>query len=138
MKKRYFGGNEVSQYGVEHGYVDYKCLAKCFDGVLNNNIMSETFNIGYWELINGSDMWYWDDENDAEIAYEDIESWDNISEQCVDVYQYFIISYAGYRLLSDYTDELVWYNEKLDMYVWGVTHCGTSWDYVLTDIKLEA
>jgi hypothetical protein len=23
------------------------------------------------------------------------------------------------------------------MYIWGVTHYGTSWDYVLTDIKIE-
>ena len=27
-------------------------------------------------------------------------------------------------------------NEKLDIYIWAVTHFGTSWDYVLTDIKL--
>ena len=35
------------------------------------------------------------------------------------------------------TDEILFYNETLDMYVWGVTHCGTSWNYVLTDIKLN-
>lgn len=33
-------------------------------------------------------------------------------------------------------DEYVIYNEKLDIYVWAITHFGTSWDYVLTDIKL--
>jgi hypothetical protein len=30
----------------------------------------------------------------------------------------------------------VFYNEKLDIYVWGITHFGTAWDYVLTDIKI--
>ena len=35
------------------------------------------------------------------------------------------------------TDEIVYYNEELDMYVWGITHYGTSWDYVLTDIAIK-
>lgn len=43
----------------------------------------------------------------------------------------------GYEFLAEYTDEIVFYNEKLDVYIWGITHYGTSWDYVLTDIKLN-
>ena len=35
------------------------------------------------------------------------------------------------------TNEIVFYSEDLDMYLWGVTHYGTSWDYVLTDIKID-
>ena len=54
-----------------------------------------------------------------------------------DIYQYYIISDNGAELLKDWTDEIVFYNEELDMYVWGVTHWGTGWDYVLTDIKIE-
>lgn len=34
-------------------------------------------------------------------------------------------------------EEIVYYNETLDIYLWGVTHWGTSWDYVLTNIKLD-
>lgn len=26
---------------------------------------------------------------------------------------------------------------RMDIYLWGITHFGTSWDYVLTDIELE-
>ena len=29
------------------------------------------------------------------------------------------------------------YLEELDMYIWCVTHWGTAWDYVLTDIPCE-
>ena len=54
-----------------------------------------------------------------------------------EIFQYFIISDNGAEILKDYTDEIVFYNEALDMYVWGVTHYGTSWDYVLTDIRLN-
>ena len=53
-----------------------------------------------------------------------------------EVYQYYIISDGGARILKDLTDEIVYYHEDLDMYLWGITHYGTSWDYVLTDIKL--
>lgn len=54
-----------------------------------------------------------------------------------EIYQYYIISYNGAEILKEWTDEIVFYNEELDMYVWGVTHWGTGWDYVLTDIKIE-
>ena len=112
----YFEGNKISEYGLQNGYVDYRTLAKAFDAVLNNNIISNTQDIGYWEEVNGSE---YDEEND----------------EYIEVFQYFIISDYGAKILQEMTDEIVWYNEDLDMYVWGVTHWGTSWDYVLTDIK---
>lgn len=115
---KYFCGNEISDYGKSHGRVDYRTLAKAFDAVLNNDIIPMTSDIGYWEIFNGSDF----DEETGD--YEDI-------------YQYYIISSQGADILTDYTDEIVYYNEALDMYVWGVTHWGTSWDYVLTDIPCE-
>lgn len=44
---KYFYGNEVSEYGQEHGYVDYRTLAKAFDAVMNNDIIQKTIDIGY-------------------------------------------------------------------------------------------
>ena len=54
-----------------------------------------------------------------------------------EIFQWFIISDNGAEILQDWTNENVFYHEKLDMYMWGVTHYGTSWDYVLTDIQIE-
>lgn len=51
-----------------------------------------------------------------------------------EIYQYYIVSDNGAEILKE-INEVVFYNEELDMYVWGVTHYGTSWRYVLTDIK---
>lgn len=42
IKTNYFYGNKVSEYGQENGFVDYATLAKAFDAVLNNDIISET------------------------------------------------------------------------------------------------
>ena len=71
---------------------------------------------------------------DLEEKKEELES--EMDEQ-TEIFQYYIISDAGASILKDYTNEIVFYNETLDMYIWGVTHWGTSWDYVLTDIKLN-
>lgn len=110
-------GKKVSDYGLENGYLDYYTLSEIVgDCILNNTIMEETS--GYWEVVSGS---VYDEETD----------------EYYDIYQYYIINEYGYEFLEEHTDEIVFYNEKLDMYIWGVTHFGTSWDYVLTDIKLE-
>lgn len=110
-------GHKVSKYGLENGYLDYRTLSKIVgDCILNNNVLMYT---GYenWGLESG-------EEEDADGYLKE-------------VYQYYIISYEGARTLKDLTDELVFYHEELDMYLWGITHFGTSWDYVLTDIKLQ-
>ena len=111
-------GFKVSEYGLENGYLDYYTLSLIVGAcILNNNIVGET-GFENWDIENGYD---YDDEED--YYYE--------------IYQYYIISDFGAQFLKDYTDEIVYYNEALDMYVWGITHFGTSWDYVLTDIKLK-
>ena len=106
-KKAY--GVEVSKYGLENGYLDYRALAEILgDCILNNTVRAET--MCDWEMVNG--------EFDSTI------------------FQDYIISELGATILHDLTDEIVFYNEKLDIYVWSVTHFGTAWDYVLTDVKL--
>lgn len=109
-------GHKVSEYGLENGYLDYLTLSKIVgDRVLNNYIFQEA---GYenWQLESG------EEENEDGYLY--------------DIYQYYIITASGARFLEEYTDEIVFYNEDLDMYLWGITHFGTSWDYVLTDIPI--
>lgn len=139
-KSEYFYGNKISEYGLKNGWVDYRTLSRAFDMVLNNNIIS-TSEYEYWELVNGCEYWH-EDGNGNEInsnTYDELEyeEQQNYYECYSEIYQYFIISERGYEILSELTDEIIFYNEKLDMYVWGVTHWGTSWDYVLTNIKIK-
>lgn len=108
-------GFKVSEYGMENGYLDYSTLSKMVgDMILCNSIVPY---IGHyeWDVVNGCE--------------EDEDGW-------YEVYQYYIISEYGYDVLKRYTDEIVYYNDDLDMYVWGITHFETGWDYVLTNIKL--
>ena len=110
-------GCEVSEYGRQYGKVDYHCLSEIVGHkVLNNNIIQIDYD--NWYLENGAD-------------------YDEETEEYAEVFQYYIIDDNGADILKRYTDELVYYNENLDMYLWGITHWGTGWDYVLTNISYE-
>ena len=54
-------------------------------------------------------------------------------EETPDIFQWYIVSDSGARLLEE-INEIVYYCSELDIYVWGVTHYGTAWSYVLTNI----
>ena len=172
-------GETVSEYGIENGYIDYRCLAHVVgDIVLCNDITKlfyGTINGEYIEpeQVNG----YIDNSETIEFKQEQIEELENtlstlleidpdersteelshilylhseietIQEQIEElereqdkqpeIYQYYIICDNGADFLQRYTNEIIYYIETLDIYVWGITHFGTSWDYVLTDIKIE-
>ena len=72
-------------------------------------------------------------ENTIDELEEEIDELEREQEEYPDVFQTYIVSAGGAEILED-INEIVWYNDELDMYVWGVTHWGTGWDYVLTDI----
>jgi hypothetical protein len=105
-------GINVSAYGKEKGYLDYRTLAHMLeDCILNNTLRSATSGaVGEWDIVAG--------EFDETIMQD------------------FIISRYGFDVLREYTDEIVFYNEELDVYIWGVTRWGTGWAYELTNVKL--
>lgn len=158
MEQKYYYGNAISEYGMQNGYVDYATLAKCFDAVLNNDIMNLTYDIGYWDQVSGiidntdeieeleEKIYELEEENEnspSQILENEI---NEINEQIEDlkseqdndpeVFQWYIVDDWGAKLLHE-INEIVYYNETLNMYLWGVTHYGTSWNYVLTNIKID-
>ena len=191
----HFYGNEVSSYGKENGYVDYRTFAKAFDAVMNNSIMQELEGAGYYfepvqdgtpdnsdeidELREKADELEERAENkeeeaddleaEAEAAEDDgdedraddlrahaeekrknaedyraeaeknrDEADDLETQEAPEIFQFFIVDDAGAKIIQEWTDDPLFYCSALDMYIWGVTHWGTSWDYVLTDIRINA
>jgi hypothetical protein len=102
-------GYYVSAYGKQKGYLDYRTLANMMEDLVpNNSIRAATMED--WKLVSGT-----------------------LKEA---VQQDYIITPFGYELLAKYTDELVFYNEQLDMYIWAATQLDRGWAYVLTDVEL--
>ena len=101
-----FGAHRVTLDGC--AMIDF-C---CDDLVLNNDIMPALISSGFeFDIYCGTDY------NEEDDCY-------------LDVFQYFIINYSDAERLSEYTNELVYYCEPLDLYILGVTHFGTAWDGV--------
>ena len=125
---KYFYGVEISEYGQKNGYVDYRTLAKTFNAVLNNEIYAKLWKVDRYTY--GCEYM-----NDFEVVNGDVV--DEETEDFMEIFQYYIIDDNGADILMRETNEIVFYSEELDMYLWGVTHYGTSWDYVLTDIKID-
>ena len=110
-------------WDIEKDGLTFKVLSKIVDqisgAIMNNYIMEEMYKKGfYFDLYTGND---YDDEGDY----------------CIDIFQYFIIGQAAAEFLAEYTDEIVYYNDDLDLYIWGVTHFGTGWDCVHSDLQFE-
>lgn len=167
LKSKYFYGHEVSEYGLENRRVDYATLSKCGDIVLCNDIVNLFYRSidGEFvepELVNG----YLTDEDEIDALQSEIEKLLEEHNEGVDpdrkqeianqickleteielieessspteIYQYYIISESFAEMLQYWTNEIVFYIDVLNIYVWGVTHYGTGWDYVLTEIELE-
>lgn len=164
----HFCGNEASDYAKENGYLDYSAFAKSFDAVLNNEIMQTLEAAGYYfepiqdgtpdhtdeieELKDQADELETEadeaeeagNETRAEELREQAEQKRQEAEDLEDeetppeIFQFYIVDDNGAQLIQDYTDDPLFYCSAVDMYIWGVTHYGTAWTHVLTDIRLNA
>lgn len=112
--------------------ISYSELARRVgDCILNNQLRSELAGDYEFELFNGQDTYCYKHESEDECQkYSDDCNYEN-----VDVYQTYIITRDGAEYLKRNTNEIVYYNDKLDIYLWGIRHFGTPWNGVFTSIK---
>ena len=104
-----YRGVYISEYGLEHGQLDYKALAGIVGPYILNNSIRDNIETD-WDVYCG--------DSDQYIMHE------------------YIITENGAEFLKQYTDELVFYNGDADVYIWAITHTNTAWHYVLTGVKL--
>lgn len=86
------------------------------NAVLNNTVVGSGY--GDRKLENGTD---YNEEDDC---------W-------VDVYQYFIIGAGDAGSLKRLTNEIIYRNDDLKMYLLGVTHFCMLWDSVVTEYEIK-
>lgn len=118
--KMYVDEKELNEYEKEHKKVSFrKIFNRLFtDAILCNNIP----NILYenMEIEIGSD-------------------YDEETGEYIGIYQYFIVDFSGWayeKMKECLQDKIIlYYINNLDIYVLGIPHFGTPWDYVLTNIE---
>lgn len=70
------------------------------------------------------------------MEYERDEEEENDDWEYPDIYQWFIVEPHNYWF-EQYKDNFVMtYSDKLNVWILCVTHFGTGWDYVATDVKI--
>lgn len=107
------------------------------DMILNNNI---ALAHSEFEVYSGQELEYLDGDGNyiSREEYEELQANDEeCEERYAEVYQYYIISESGAKRFAAYTNELLIYNEELDLYMLCVCHWGTAWDCVPSNWKNE-
>ena len=118
--------NAKECYDMDTNTVNYRTLTDFIftDMILCNNIVKYYEN---WDLELGED-------------------YDEETGEYIDIYQYYIVDFDNWRLekYKEYLEEtntpsdlILWYDNELDIYILGVSHWGTSWGYVPTEIKIK-
>jgi hypothetical protein len=121
---------DLNEYEREHNKISYRRLINKFftDMILCNDITKLFYN-----EIGGKYC-----EPTLELGAD----YDEETDEYFDIYQYFIVDFSSYTysLFEKYREQLgneliLYYIDELDIYILGVTHFGTGWDYVLTDLE---
>lgn len=128
--KMYVKMEDLNEYEKEHNKISFKRL---FDKLFTDAILCNNITKLFYANINGE---Y--NEPQIEIGTD----YDEENDEYVDIYQYFIVDFSSwtYSKMQELSEQLgkefvMYYIETLDIYVIGITHLGTYWDYVLTDIE---
>lgn len=119
--------NELNEYEKKNKKISYKRL---IDYLFTDLILCNDITKLFYADINGEYN---------EILPEIGADYNSESDEYTEIYQYFIVDFLSfnYDFMKKYcNDEIIlYYSDLLDLYILGVDHFGTSWDYVLTGFE---
>lgn len=128
--KMYVKMEDLNEYEKEHNLISFKRL---FDKLFTDAILCNDITKLFYADIDGQYI-----EPFCEIGTD----YDEENDEDIEIYQYFIVDFNSYTYseMQRFSEQLkkefiLYYIDELDIYVLGITHFGTSWDYVLTNIE---
>ena len=131
--------NDMGNWEKEQGYASYRTIVHRFVGdiVLCNNIIEIDPSVYDNLLIETEETYY--NENGEEITedeyYEDDNAYCETNE--LEIFQWYLCNLTQWeKEQAEKAGLILSYSDMLDCDVLCVDHYGTSWDYVLTDVKL--
>lgn len=151
----FYERNDEGAYVSEHGgtYTKVKNAYEELQGktvrcnyaqLFHNNdsllLCNEIVNVDecLFDNIEDGELYDYYDKDGNEITREEYDElgWENgATEQMRDIYQYYLINNSLADMLGRHTDSIIFYSDKLDLYVLGVTHFGTAWSHVAEDFR---
>ena len=128
--KMYVKMEDLNKYEKENNKISFKRL---IDKLFANMVLCNDITKLFYTDINGV---Y------AEPQLEIGTDYDQEADEYIDIYQYFLVDFSNwtYELMTKYKEQfgkefILYYIDELNLYILGVTHFDTGWDYVLTDIE---
>ena len=125
----YVKKEDLNEYEKKNNRISFKRL---FNRLFTDAILCNDITKLFFADINGKYQ-----EVETEIGTD----YDEETDEYLDIYQYFIVDFNNYtyskmqELKKSLGKEFIlYYLSELDLYIVGITHFGTGWDYVLTDI----
>ena len=130
---------KMGEYEKEQGFASYRTIVERFVGdiVLCNNIINVDESVLY-NMEDCSEERYYN-ENGEEISEEEYLNDENAYSEHYEpeVYQWYLCNVGNLDKEAAKEAGLIFsYSDLLDCDVLCVDHWGTSWDYVLTNVKL--
>ena len=131
--------DKMGDYEKEQGYASYRTIIDYYIGdiVLCNNIVEVDESVIDNMTLQNEIKYY--NENGEEITedeyYEDENAYSE--EENNEIFQWYLCNVSQFD--KEQLEEMgiiMSYSDKLDCDVLCVDHWGTSWDYVLTNVKL--
>ena len=127
----------MGKYEIEQGRASYKTLVDYYIGdiVLCNNIID--IDTSVYDNLEIEEKYY--NENGEEISEEEYYNDNNAycDNNIPEIYQYYLCNVGQWDVEQAKKAGLILsYSDKLECDVLCVDHYGTSWDYVLTNVKL--
>lgn len=128
---------KMGNYEKESGYASYRTVVERFVGdiVLCNNIAEIDQSV--YDNLTIEEKYY--NENNEEITEEEYYNDDKAycNRSVPEIYQYYLCNVSDYeKKQCEKAGLILSYSNMLDCDVLCVDHFGTSWGYVLTNVKL--
>ena len=118
--KMYVNLENLNEEEKRTGYISYKRL---IDRISN----------GIWLFNNAPKL------SNYDFEYEVNSDYNKENDEYIDIFQYYLIDINNYMIEKlnkmKCEDIIIAWSETLEEYVLMVDHFGTSWDYVMTNIK---
>lgn len=140
MKKMGLLKNEkMGSYEIEQGYASYRTIVDRYIGdiVLCNEIINKDESVYYNMIIEDKIKYY--NENGEEISEDEYINDRNAycENDTPEIFQYYLCNVSEWeKEQAEKAGLILSYSNMLECNVLCVDHFGTSWDYVLTDVKL--